>query len=461
MFIGRKNELDKLEQLYKTDKFQCAIVYGRRRVGKTALISEFTKDKKTIFFTAQETTAKENLGNFSRSVFAIFNDFQNASPLFSNYNDALEAAFDAAENERLVLVIDEFPYLAASYKAISSVLQTLIDKRKDSSKLFIILCGSSLSFMENQVLGYQSPLYGRRTAQFKILPFDYSQTKDYFADSYSALDTALLHGITGGVPLYLSLMDKQLSVSENIKLNFLTPSGYLFEEPGNLIKQECREPAHYNAIIKAIATGASRLSEIASNVGLETSLCSAYITKLISIGIIKKEFPFREETSKKTIYMLDDSMFRFWYRFIPDCISLITRGEADLAYELIQPQMSAFMGQVFEEICKEHLWQQNIERKTPILFTDAGRWWGNDPRKREECEIDLIADNKEDAIFAECKWTSEPVKMDVLDTLIERSELFQYRRKYYYLFAKTGFSESVILKAQEMGNVDLVGFDEM
>ena len=162
--------------------------------------------------------------------------------------------------------------------------------------------------MENQVLGYQSPLYGRRTAQFKILPFCYSQTKDYFGDSYNVLDAAILYGMTGGVPLYLSLIDKQLSVSDNIKLNFLTPSGYLFEEPRNLIKQECREPAHYNAIIKAIADGASRLSEIAHKVGLETSLCSTYITKLISIGIIKKEFPFREETSKKTIYMLDDSM---------------------------------------------------------------------------------------------------------------------------------------------------------
>ena len=461
MFIGRKNELCKLEQLYKTDKFQCAIIYGRRRVGKTALISEFAKDKKTIFFTAQETTAKENLENFSQSIFAIFDDFQNASPLFPNYNDALEAAFNVAKAERIVLVIDEYPYLAASYKAISSVLQTLIDRQKDSSKLFIILCGSSLSFMENQVLGYQSPLYGRRTAQFKILPFDYVQTRDYFVDSYNAFDTALLHGITGGVPLYLSLVEKKLSVSDNIKLNFLTPSGYLFEEPGNLIKQECREPAHYNAIIKAIATGASRLSEIANKVGLETSLCSTYITKLISIDIIKKEFPFREETSKKTIYILDDSMFRFWYRFIPNCISLITRGEADLAYELIQPQISAFMGQVFEEICKEYLWQQNIARKTPILFTDAGRWWGNDSRKREEYEIDLIADNKEDAIIAECKWTNEPVKMDILDTLIERSELFQYHKKYYYLFSKTGFSESVYLKAHEIDNVRLVCFDDM
>ena len=312
MFIGRKSELAELERLYRTDKFQCIIMYGRRRIGKTALINEFTKNKETVFFTALETTAKENLDNFSRGIFRMSADFQSVSPVFSNFGDAVEAAFGL--NRRFVLVIDEYPYLAASFRGISSLLQTHIDKHKDTSKLFTILCGSSLSFMENQVLGYQSPLYGRRTAQFKILPFDYATTKEYFADSFSNLDIAFLHGITGGVPLYLSLMDKKLSVKDNIKRNFLTPSGYLFEEPGNLIKQECREPAHYNAIIKTITEGASRLSEIASKVGLETSLCATFLSKLITIGIVKKEFPFREDKSKKTIYRLNDGMFRFWYK---------------------------------------------------------------------------------------------------------------------------------------------------
>jgi AAA+ ATPase superfamily predicted ATPase len=255
-------------------------------------------------------------------------------------------------------------------------------------------------------------------------------------------------------------MDKRLSVADNIKLSFLSSSGYLFEEPGNLIKQECREPAQYNAIIKAIANGASRLSGIASKVGLETALCSTYISKLISIGIIKKEHPFREETSKKTIYGLGDSMFRFWYRFIPDYMSLIGRGEPDTAYEQIEPQIPAFMGAVFEEMCKQQLWRRNIAKQTPILFTDAGRWWGNNPKKCEECEIDIIADNKDDAIFAECKWTNEAVGSDVLETLAERSELFRYKRKYYCLFAKTGFTAAVVSEARRRGNVTLVRFDE-
>ena len=461
MFIGRKRELSELERLYETSNFQCAIIYGRRRIGKTALINEFVKNKEAIYFTALETTAKENLDNFSRSIFKLSADFNNSLPVFSSFGDAVESIFYVSRNRRIVLVIDEYPYLVASFKGISSILQAHIDKNKDTSKLFIILCGSSLSFMENQVLGYQSPLYGRRTAQFKIQPFDYEETKGYFADCFSGLDIAFLHGITGGVPLYLSLMNKKLSVKDNIKQNFLTPSGYLYEEPSNLIKQECREPAHYNAIIKAIARGATRLSEIAGKVGLETSLCSTFITKLIALGIIKKEFPFREEKSKKTIYRLNDGMFRFWYRFVPDNVSLIARDEADLVYELIEPQFSAFMGTVFEDICMEYLWHLNKARKTPFLFTDAGRWWGNDPKKREEVEIDIVADNKEYAIFAECKWTSEYVKASVLDTLVYRSELFNHRQKYYYLFAKAGFDKDCEASAREMGNVVLVCFDEI
>jgi len=459
MFIGRQGEIGELERLYKAYKFQCIIMYGRRRVGKTSIISEFIKDKEAIYFTGQETSANDNLENLSQS---ILKDFPFTSPVFKGYKEALEAVFDMSQSRRIILAIDEYPYLAQSYRGISSMLQTLIDKYKDTSKLFIILCGSSLSFMENQVLGYSSPLYGRRTAQFKILPFDFEQTKEYFNQgNFSREDIALLYGITGGIPLYLSLIDINLSVEVNIKQNFLSTSGYLFEEPGNLIKQECREPAQYNAIIKAIANGASRLSEISVKVGIESGVCSNYISKLISIGILKKEYPFGVEKGKKAVYILDDGMFRFWYRFVPGNMALIQRGETDFAYSQILPQIPAYMGGVFEEISKEYLWQQNIARQTPIMFTDAGRWWGNNPKKKEECEIDIVAANKDDAIFAECKWKNENVGVDVLETLIERSDLFNYKQKHYYIFSKTGFAEGLKARAHSEKNISLIRYQDM
>lgn len=170
MFIGRENELNALNKLYNSDRLEFVVIYGRRRVGKTALISEFTKDKDTIFFTGVETNAKQNLDNFSRCIME-YNTGIVVNTSFPNFQAALEYVFELAKNRRIVLVIDEYPYVARASKSFASTLQLLIDKNKDNSKLFLILCGSSMSYMEDHVLAYKAPLYGRRTAQFKIKPF--------------------------------------------------------------------------------------------------------------------------------------------------------------------------------------------------------------------------------------------------------------------------------------------------
>jgi AAA+ ATPase superfamily predicted ATPase len=461
MFVGRTRELDNLNKRYDSGKFEFAVIYGRRRVGKTTLINEFIKDKETVFYTGVEGNAKENLEGISKSIYSLSVDFSDASGSFSSFQEALETVFRIAGKRRIVVVIDEFPYLANSYKSISSVLQVLIDKNKETSKMFLILCGSSLSFMEEQVLGYKSPLFGRRTCQFKILPFEFLEASNYFT-KFSKADLATVYGITGGIPLYLSLMDEKVSVEENIKNNFLEPNAYLFEEPANLIKQECRDPAQYNSIIRAIATGASKMSEICSRTDIDTALATSYLNKLISLGIVKKEKPFGSNNSRKPIYVLEDSMFRFWYRFIPDNIAAINRRLTDTAYQKIDSQITAFMVGVFEEICKQYLWEQNRQGKAAIPFADLGRWWGNDSKKRQEAEIDIMGtgDNNS-AIFGECKWTNEKVDAAVLDGLIYKSTLFHYDNAHFYLFAKTGFTQGCQTQAEALGNVTLVEFEDM
>lgn len=460
MFIGRERELSKLNQLYKSGTFQFPVIYGRRRVGKTALINEFVKNKEIIFFTGIESNAVQNLENLSKNIFTYTTGIDN-SPVFSSFQSALEYIFKLAEEKQLVLVIDEYPYAAKAYKALSSILQVLIDKYKDSSKLFLILCGSSMSFMEEQVLGYKSPLYGRRTAQFKIQPFDFAESCQYFKN-FSEQDIAEIYGIVGGTPQYLLQMNDKLSVEENIKLNFLDTNSYLFEEPNNLLKQEVREAALYNAIITAVATGNTKLSEIASKVGEETSACAAYLKKLISLGIIHKEMPFADESTKKTIYIIADNLFRFWYRFIPSNLSILQNGMIDLAYKNVSEQLNTYMGAVFEEICKQYLWEQNRRGKAAISFTDLGRWWGNDPKRKSETEIDIIgADSKGSALFGECKWTNEKVGVGVLDTLVERSQLFLYKKNYFYLFSRSGFTKGCMEAAEKLGNVELIRFDEI
>jgi AAA+ ATPase superfamily predicted ATPase len=459
MFVGRERELSKLNELYEGGAFECVVVYGRRRVGKTRLITEFIKDKEAIYFSGIESNEQENLENFSGSIFAFSSQIHNAGAFFPSFQKAWEAVFSLAKERRVVLAFDEYPYAAAAYPGLSSLLKEFIDRNQEESKLFLILCGSSLSFMENQVLGYQSPLFGRRTAQLKIEPLTFYEMRGYYKN-LKIREAALVYGLTGGVPQYMGKIYDKFSLAQNIRDNFFDPSSYLFEEPLNLVKQECREPALYNAIIKAIASGASKLSEIASRTGLTTAVCSNYLSTLASLGIIRKEFPFNEKKAKKTFYSVADSMFRFWYRFIPSNMALIQNGQKELVYKRVLPELPAFMGSVFEEICKQWLWRENSAGRLPFVFTQLGRWWGNDPIRKQEAEIDIIGAADVEAIFCECKWTNEKTGQAVLQSLIDRSGLFSYRRKFLYVFSKSGFTEGCVKAAKESG-ARLVCFDDM
>ncbi len=459
MFIGRENELNTLNRLYESDKFEFAVIYGRRRVGKTALISEFTKEKATIFFTGVETNEKQNLDNFSRCIME-YNAEIAANTSFISFQAALEYIFELAKTKRIVLVIDEYPYVARASKSLASTFQLMIDKNKDTSKLFLILCGSSMSYMEDHVLAYKAPLYGRRTAQFKIKPFDFFETCSYLKN-FSDEDKALAYGIIGGTPQYLKQINDRLSIEDNIKNTHLNPNSSIYEEPNNLLKQEVREPAIYNAVITAIATGSSKMNEISSKIGEDTSVCATYIKNLITLGIVKKESPYGETSSRKTIYSIEDNMFRFWYRFVPENTSIISRGATNLAYQRVAPELPNYMGAVFEDICKQYLWKLLLEGKCAVNFSDIGRWWGTNPKTKSQEEIDIMGTDKDSVLFAECKWTNAKVDIGVLETLVERSKLFHYADKYYYLFAKTDFTKTCIDKAKEMGNVTLVCYKEM
>ena len=460
MFIGREKELKALNNLYNSGKFEFAVIYGRRRIGKTELIKQFIEQKKSIYFMGIESNSKLNLENFSKSILEYSSGIS-ADTSFANFQVALEYVFQLAEKERIILAIDEYPYVARSSKSLASTLQLLIDKYKDHSKLMLILCGSSMSYMEDHVLAYKAPLYGRRTAQLKLLPFTFEETCNYLGEM-SDEDKALMYGAVGGTPQYLLQIDDQRSVEYNIKNTYLNPTSFLYEEPTNLLKQEVREPAIYNAIITAIATGASRMADISAKVGEDTSVCTNYIKNLISLGIVQKETPYGERASRKTIYSISDNMFRFWYRFVLENNSIIARGADDLAYKKIAPFFADYMGKVFEDIATQYLWKLLLSGQSPVEFTSLGRWWGNDPRTRSQTEIDIMGEqDKNSALFAECKWTNEKVDLSVLETLVQRSALFDYKRVHLFLFAKTGFTKGCIDKATALGNVTLVTYADI
>jgi AAA+ ATPase superfamily predicted ATPase len=464
MIIGRERELAELESLYKTQSFQMVIIYGRRRVGKSALISQFLQNKRSVFFTAIESDSRRNLDLFSRVMMKMRGIRGDAA--FTGWEQALDEAAALAAKQ-LVLVIDEYPYLAQAERSVSSLLQHYCDTVFKNTPIMIILCGSSMSFMENQVLGYQSPLYGRRTAQMKIEPFDYWDSAA-FVPNYKLEEKALVYGITGGIPKYLEIFDDTLPVKQNIIKNFLSPMGYLYEEPSNLLKQELREPAKYNLIIEAVAKGASRLNEIATKTGLESGTASNYINALISLGIMRKESAITEEKNKrKTLYRLADTMFVFWYRYVLGNEFSIQSHDAESLYDSeIEPDLNRFMGFIFETMCREYLGNLNNapNGNLPFKIRQLGRWWGTNPVSRGEEEIDLVGINEKSSsiLFCECKYRSDPADIQVLKTLIKRAEHWQgYTHKYFMLFSKGDFTKGLYDAAKAGENIRLVSLKDM
>lgn len=460
-FYGRTDELKKLNRRYMGDKFECIVIYGRRRVGKTALINEFCKDKSTIFFSALNTTGKENLDALSRAILGYERPEMKATPFFPDYDSAFAELTALTQEKRIVVVIDEFPYLAKAMPAVSAMLQHLIDHKWNDSKMFLILCGSSMSFMEHQVLGQESPLYGRRTGQFKIEPMDYRETAKFHPE-LSDTDNALIYGITGGVPHYINKLDVRDTIDNALLENFFDRSAYLYEEPANLLKQELREPAVYNAIIKAIADGASRPNEIVTKIGEESSIVAKYLKTLTDLGIIKRETPITEKLGRKTIYLLADNFFRFWYRFVPTNMSAIDSGRIAKTYaHAVKPYFSDYMGLVFEQMCKDYLlyYAQDL----PIELNEIGQWWGTDPVQRKQIQIDIVGTSSENRsyIIGSCKYRNEKIGSDELELLRSYAAVFGKGDRYhYYIFSKGGFTDG-LLDSQSNGEVTLVTLDEM
>ena len=455
MFIGREKELADLNNLYAQDSFQMFILYGRRRVGKTTLLSEFCKDKDTIFFAAEQDSDKGNLDKFSS---LIFNHYEEStlSP-FSDWEKAISFVAERQKNKRLVLVFDEFPYLAKNNRKILSVLQHLIDHKLQNGKLFIVLCGSYMSFMEKEVLGEKSPIFGRRTAQLKLKPFPYYVAVK-FIDDCTAETKCKYYGAVGGTAQYLGRLQPKISFEENICNLFLNPTGYLYEEPRLLLRQEIQEPAIYNAIIEAIACGASKSNEIATKTGEEQAKCLKYIQTLCELGLVYKETPFGEkESSRKTIYGISDLMFRFWYKYVFNNRSILETGGGKIVYDKrVKPDYNHYMGPVFERICKEFLEEKNIDGELPILFSSIGRWWGADPVQKKEVEIDIIAKDDKNYLIGECKWQNEKTDIGVLERLKEKADIFNKNGReetWYALFSKSGFTDDLIEKSKQDSHV--------
>lgn len=383
------------------------------------------------------------------------------APLYASLQQAFEAIFERARSQRVIFVIDEFPYLAKADPSVSSILQALIDRASADSKLLLLLCGSSLSFMKEQVLGEKSPLYGRRTAQIELKPFDFFTAMELFPQR-NPIETAEIYGMVGGVPLYLMQFQNGGTLRELTEAALLDPNSILYEEPSTLLMQEVSKASRYNAVIDAIANGRTQSGEIATAIGSTTAETSYYLKELERIGLVTREQPLGGK-GKRPIYRLSDNLFRFWFRFIAPHTSSIQRGMPGRAWRSIEKELSEYMGPVFEDICNQWLWRQMARDESAIEFDDLGRWWGNDPQRKQEAEIDIVGIEGTHVVLAgECKWRNEDFPASALEKLRHRTNLIgNADEAQLYAFSKTGFSQACRAEANRSRNVRLVSFSDM
>jgi len=459
MFIGRSNELDKLESFYRSKKFEMVILYGRRRVGKTKLLTEFIKDKSAIFFVAEENNDLLNKEKFTRVVLNHFNE--NVNLKFDQWEDIFLYLSKKINNDKMVIVIDEFPYIALSNTSFMSMLQNVIDHEYINKNIMLILCGSSISFMENEMVSHKSPLYGRKTGQMKLLPLNYYDVKLMFPN-YSVEDQFKVYSILGGIPHYLIQFNSDLSLDENIIKFCLNSTSLFYDEPKNLLHQELRTPTVYNSILEAIAGGSSKINEISTKIGETPSKTTKYLQSLLELEIVKKSFPVELRDSRKTLYTLGDSLFEFMFRFVYKNRSLIEQdlGEV-LYYKSLKEEINAFYGKQFETVCLQYLIRENRNLSLAFMVEDFGKWWGGNPKSKKQEEVDIIGLSKTDALYGECKFKNEKVGIEVYETLIERSTLVPRDHKYFYIFSKSGFRDELLKRANEELNIHLVTLQEM
>ena len=350
--FGRKEELNQLKELYNSHSFEFLVMYGRRRVGKTTILQEFAKHYHSIFFPAREKNDALNLDDFSKVIQYHFDKNYIAS--FQSWEDAFNY-IGSKVSERTAIIIDEFPYIIEENPSVKSILQHAIDHSWKNKNIFLILCGSSISIMETDVMGRKSPLHDRQTSSLEIKPFDYLESSIFFPN-YSNEDKLLAYGILGGVPRYLEAFDPNISIEKNIASKIIRNGSYLHEEPDNLLKAELRETNVYSSILSAIANGRNKIIDIANFIHEDRTKVAKYLITLQTLRLIEKRIPCgAPETSKKSIYIIKDQFFKFWFRYEFTNNSYYAMLGANDASKEIMDDISNLMGDAFEEICKEYI----------------------------------------------------------------------------------------------------------
>lgn len=457
-FMDREDELAQLEAQFEADRAGLFVLYGRRRVGKTELLRAFCQGKPHLFFVATLSSDPEQLAAFSQQIWGFGHEQVPEGFTFP----AWEAAFHALADlpGRPVVVMDEFTYLIAGNAAIPSILQKLWDERLRDSQLLLILCGSYIGMIEQQVLGYRAPLYGRRSGSLYLNPLRLPAAAGFFP-TYSEVERIEAWSVVGGMPHYLSLLDDRVDLPSNLRRLILSPQGALYNEPRLVLMEELRQPRNYFSILGAMAQGRTALNEIAqgSGVGSSTTV-NRYLTTLRELRVVNRVVPITErqpQKSRKGLYEIEDSFLRFWFRYVHPNQSALELGLSEAVLrDRVQPTFAEYVGQALERAAREYVAARAQAGSLPFLPERVGRWWS----PQGEIEVVAVNDQTGEMLAGECKWASRPVGVNVFDALVRKSAVLAkiggWTERSYMLFSKSGFTDAMLERAAG-APVELIG----
>lgn len=461
-FIGRKKELEFLNSEYEKNESSLIILYGRRRVGKTALIKEFGKDKDMIYFLATEESETQNMKAFRELVASNIKNELLSYISVNNWEIAFKTIIESDKNTKKIIVIDEFQYLGKMNSAFPSIFQKIWDEILKDNNVMVILCGSLINMMESQTLSYSSPLYGRRTGQIRLKQIQFKNYKEFFTSGIKQRELIENYAVTGGIPKYIESFKSDGNIYEKIKNSVMNKQSYLYEEPMFLLQHEVSEVGSYFSIIKSIMEGNRKLGNIASNLSVSPTHLSKYLQTLINLDILEREVPITEinpEKSKKGQYKVKDNFIAFWFQFIYPNKAFLEMEKDNVVMNKIKTNLvDNNVAYVYEDICRQSMWELNEQGKLGMTFDKLGRWWNN------SAEIDIVGIDStgNDIIFGECKYYKDGKLMDakVFNELLEKSKLVDWknddRSEKYILFSISGYSEELKKLAKQRKDLILM-----
>lgn len=454
MFYGRVEELEFLEKEFEKQRSSFVVLYGRRRVGKTTLIKEFIKDKDAVYFLASEEIENENKKILIEKIAKFTKQEYLKKATFSKWDDIFEVFVKYKENQKKIIVIDEFQYLIFANSAFSSMFQRIWDEKLKDEKVMVIICGSYMGMMLKETLSYSSPLYGRRTGQIKLKGLKFRDVNKF----YKTKDIEKLinfYSVTGGVPKYIEIMNENENLMESIKENILYKGSFLYDEPVFLMEKEVNEVGSYFSILKAIAKGNHKLSDIACVLEISSQKIMPYLKVLIDMGVVEKRLPITEEypeKSRKGLYYIKDNFISFWFRFVFENKGELEIGNMDYVVNEIKSKIiKNHASYIYEDIAREILWEENSQDILPFRFLKLGSYW------EKNIEIDIVGMNKEKLLVGECKYTDQKIDTDLFYDLKRKVEnvkkLNDYKYKSYVFFSINGFTKEIKVLAKKRGDI--------